>query len=103
MNGGVILPDIKVKPKNEFKIKKFDSASVYRQKLKSNLVSINEKTNDFKSANDNSEVDYGANQIEEKSQFIADKSVRAFNKYGKKSAIKTKENIQNAKNKIKKQ
>lgn len=102
MNGGVILPDIKVKPKNEFKIKKFDSVSVYRQKLKSNLVSINEKTNDFKSANDNSEVDYGANQIEEKSQFIADKSVRAFNKYGKKFAIKTKENIQNAKNKIKK-
>lgn len=102
--GGGILPDIKVKPKNELKIRKFDATTVYTQKLKDNIVSINTKTNNTNNTNNenNDEIDYGINQIEEKAQILSNKGIRTFNKYGQKSVIKTKNNIEFAKNRIKK-
>ena len=53
------MPDIKVKPKNELKIRKFDATTVYTQKLKDNIVSINTKTNNTNNTNNenNSEND----------------------------------------------
>ena len=98
------MPDIKVKPKNELKIRKFDATTVYTQKLKDNIVSINTKTNNTNNTNNenNDEIDYGINQIEEKAQILSNKGIRTFNKYGQKSVIKTKNNIEFAKNRIKK-
>ena len=98
------MPDIKVKPKNELKIRKFDATTVYTQKLKDNIVSINTKTNNTNNTNNenNDEIDYGINQIEEKAQILSNKGIRTFNKYGQKSVIKTKNNIELAKNRIKK-
>ena len=98
------MPDIKTKPKNELKIKKFDGATIYKQKLKNNLVSINSKTNNIKNASneENNEIDYGTNQIEEKSKIITNRGIDAFNKYGQKSVLKTKNNIQIAQNRINK-
>ena len=67
------MPDIKVKPKNELKIRKFDATTVYTQKLKDNIVSINTKTNNTNNTNNenNDEIDYGINQIEEKAQILS--------------------------------
>lgn len=98
------MADIKVKPKNELKIRKFDGATIYTQKLKDNLVSINTKPNNIENTNneDNQVIDYGINQIEEKAQILSNKGIRTFNKYGQKSLIKTKNNIEFAKNRIKK-
>lgn len=98
------MPDIKTKPKNKLKIKKFDGATIYKQKLKNNLVSINSKTNNIKNASneENNEIDYGTNQIEEKSKIITNRGIDTFNKYGQKSVLKTKNNIQIAQNRINK-
>ena len=94
------MPDINTNPKNELKIKKIDGATIYKQKLKNNLVSINSKTNNIKNASneENNEIDYGTNQIEEKSKIITNRRIDAFNKYGQKSVLKTKNNIQIAQN-----
>lgn len=98
------MPDIKTKPKNELKIKKFDDATIYKQKFKSNLISINSKTNNIKNSNneENTEIDFGINQIEEKAKIISNKGMNTFNKYGQKSVLKTKNNIQFIKNRINK-
>ena len=96
------MPDIKTKPKNELKIKKFDGVTIYKQKFKSNLISINSKTNNIKNSNneENTEIDFGINQIEEKAKIISNKGMNTFNKYGQKSVLKTKNNIQFIKNRI---
>ena len=72
------MPDIKTKPKNELKIKKFDGATIYKQKFKSNLISINSKTNNIKNFNneENTEIDFGINQIEEKAK--ASGAIKAY-------------------------
>ena len=72
-------------------------ASIYKmieERLK------NAKLDEFLENND--EIDYGINQIEEKAQILSNKGIRTFNKYGQKSVIKTKNNIEFAKNRIKK-
>lgn len=91
------MPDIKTKPKNELKIKKFDGATIYKQKFKSNLISINSKN--FNNE-ENTEIDFGINQIEEKAKIISNKGMNTFNRYGQKSVLKTKNNIQFIKNRI---
>lgn len=98
------MADIKIKPKNKLKIRKFDGATIYKQKFKSNLVSINTKINNMENTNneDSQIIDYGINQIEEKMQILSNKGIKAFDKYGQKSVIKTKNNIEFAKNRIKK-
>lgn len=98
------MPDIKKKSKSALVLKKLDKSVIYTQKLKSNLVQIKERTNNLRTrGNDEiNEVDYGAEQIQEKSKILANKSVNAFNRYGKKATIKTKKNIENAGRNIKK-
>lgn len=98
------MPNIKTKPKNELKIKKFDGTTIYKQKFKSNLVSINTKSNNMENTNneDRQVIDYGINQIKQKTQILTNKGINTFNKYGQKSAIKTKDNINIAQNRIKK-
>lgn len=98
------MPDIKKKSKSALVLKKLDKSVIYTQKLKSNLVQIKERTNSLRTRRNDeiNEVDYGADQIQEKTKILADKSVNALNRYGKKATIKTKKNIENAGGNIKK-
>lgn len=99
----VKLADIKTKQKSNIKIKKFNKAQVYTQKLKNNIVNVKEKS-DYTSNNneESTPTEYGANQITEKTNILAHRSANKFNEYGKKSVRETKENIEKTTQKIKK-
>lgn len=93
------MGDIKVKRESDIKIKKFEKAKVYTQKLKSNIVNVKEKTDSIKN-NDESINEYGVNQILDKTNRIVNIGIDKFNKYGQKSVreiIKKKINDRNVK------
>lgn len=94
------MADIKVKEKNNIKIKKLDKAIVYTQKMKNNIIDVKSKAN-YNQNEDNTEIEYGSNQIEENTNIIFHKGINKFNEYGQKSVRETKENIENATQKIK--
>ena len=96
------MADIKIKQKSDTKIKKFDKAKIYTQKLKSNIVNIKEKTDNIKNDEENSINDYGTNQISDKTHKIIRTGTNKFNKYGQKSLNTSKQNIEKASQKIKK-
>lgn len=98
------MPDIKLKQKNELMIKKFDRAAVYTTKMKNKLVTIKQHTDQIRTKENeqNNEKDYGANQIQQKTRMIVNKGKNDFNKHGRKSVVKTKENVKKANVLIKK-
>ena len=96
------MADIKIKKKSDIKIKKINKAEIYTQKLKSNLVDVKEKTNDISNKEDNTPTEYGADKISNTTRTISNKGINTFNKYGQKSVKQTKQNIEFAKDKIKK-
>lgn len=95
------MADIKVKKKSDIKIKKFEKAEIYTQKLKNNIVSVKERTDNIKE-NEESINDYGANQISDKTNRLVHTGIDKFNKYGQKSVRETKQNFEKATQKIKK-
>lgn len=94
------MADIKVKEKSNMKIKKFDKAMVYSQRLKDNVVNIKEKAN-YENQEENYGTEYGANCVEERTRYGVRKGTEKFNKYGQRSLKETKENINKAKEKVK--
>ena len=85
------MSDIKVKERTP--IKTLDKAKVGTQKIKDNLVSIKDKAdNVYDSKYDNPE-DYATQRIKDKGEIVANKGINTFNKQGKKSVEKTKDNI----------
>lgn len=96
------MADIKIKKKSDIKIKKFDRAGTYTQKLKSNLVDVKEKTNNINNKEDDTPTGYGADKISNTTRTISNKGINNFNRYGQKSVRETKQNIDFAKEKIKK-
>ena len=96
------MADIKMKKKSDIKIKKIDRAEIYTQKLKNNLVDIKEKTNDISNKEDDTPTEYGADKISNTTRTISNKGINKFNEYGQKSVRETKQNIEFAKDKIKK-
>lgn len=96
------MADIKIKQKSDIKIKKLDKAEIFTQKLKSNLVDVKEKSNNISNKEDDTPTEYGADKISNTTRTISNKGINNFNKYGQKSVRETKQNIDFAKEKIKK-
>lgn len=96
------MADIKIKKKSDIKIKKFDRAGIYTQKLKNNLVDVKEKTNNINNKEDDTPTEYGADKISNTTRTISNKGINNFNRYGQKSVRETKQNIDFAKERIKK-
>lgn len=96
------MADIKIKQKSDIKIKKLDKAEIFTQKLKSNLVDVKEKSNNISNKEDDTPTEYGADKISNTTRTITNKGINNFNRYGQKSVRKTKQNIDFAKEKIKK-
>ena len=91
------MNDIKIKKKGDIKIKKFEKAQVYTQKLKNNIVTIRNRTNESNTEETATPTEYGTNKITDSAKHLANGSVDKYNKYGKKAVKETKENIEKAK------
>lgn len=96
------MADLKVKQKNNTKIKKLEKAKIHTQKLKNNIVNIKERTDNIKDTDENSINEYGTNQISNTTNKIVHVGIDNFNKYGQKSLRETKQNFEKINQKIRK-
>ena len=94
------MADIKVRDIAKKGIKTINKGVVATQKLKDNIVEVKEKTNSATQKEDNIN-EYGSNKINNITAFSVDKSAKEFNKQGEKAFVRTKENLQKSKIKIK--
>jgi len=85
------LEEIKIKKKPEKPIKKIDK-TIYKDKLKKNLINIKQK-NEMKE-NENSN-EYAENIIEETTTDIVNDGIKTFDKYGRKSLDDIRNNFNN--------
>ena len=100
----MVVIDIKVKQKteNNMPIKKLDITSLYKNKLKNNVVKVKQRDNVDKEENDPaSGSEYGVNKVQENVNKLFKKGEIAFQTSGKRSLYKTKQNIQIATQEIK--
>ncbi len=95
------MADIKVKEKSNIKIRKFDKAMVYSQRIKNNIVDVKKKV-DYETRDENSATEYGINKIENNMRINTQKGIDKFNQYGQQSVNKIKESIEQARVHIKK-
>lgn len=98
------MANIKIRQKEIAKapVKKVDRRTIYKDRLKNNMVKIKEKTKENTSENEEeSPSRYGINKITEKSNVALQKGLEKFNKYGRKATIETKRNMQDGIRKIK--
>ena len=96
------MPNVKIKQKekNKMPIKKLDRKTIYKTKLKNNLISIKEKTSTNESE-DNSPNNYSINRISKETRIVADKTINKLNQYGKNATRETAQNIKKGTQKIK--
>lgn len=94
------MTDIKVRDIAKKGIKTLNKGVVATQKLKDNIVEVKEKTNSATQKEDNIN-EYGSNKINNITAFSVDKGAKEFNKQGEKAFVRTKENLQKSKIKIK--
>lgn len=94
------MADIKVRDIAKKEIKTINKGVVATQKLKDNIVEVKEKTNSATQKEDNIN-EYGSNKINNITAFSVDKGAKEFNKQGEKAFVRTKENLQKSKIKIK--
>ena len=94
------MADIKVRDIAKKGIKTLNKGVVAIQKLKDNIVEVKEKTNSATQKEDNIN-EYGSNKINNITAFSVDKGTKEFNKQGEKAFVRTKENLQKSKIKIK--
>ena len=93
--------DIKVKEKQKGTIKTINKSLIATQKIKENVLKGKDISNDLKTDNkENNETDFATNKVENSLISIKNKSINTFNKYGKKSALETRDNILKAKSRI---
>ena len=86
--------DIKVKEKQKGTIKTINKSLIATQKIKENVLKSIDKYNDSKiDNNENNETDFATNKVENSLISIKNKSINTFYKYGKKSALETRDNI----------
>lgn len=90
------MPDIKIKPKGNIKTLKKDKLGT--QKLKSNLIDIKEKLNEFNIDN-NSGEEYAGRRIQNNISYATRRGIERLDKIGKKSIHRTKNNLIKIKNK----
>ena len=94
------MADIKVKDIAKKGVKTINKAVVQTERFKDNIVRTKEKAEETVS-NDINSNEYASNKIKFATDRVFDESVNQFNKQGQKSFMKTKENYQKSKAKIK--
>ena len=94
------MADIKVKDITKKGIKTINKAVVQTERFKDTIVRTKEKTEESVS-NDITSEEYASNKIKFATNRGVDEGVHQFNKQGQKSLMKTKENYQKSKAKIK--
>ena len=87
------MADIKTKTKST--IKTLDKTRVGTQKIKDNLIEVKEKADNINDKQYNSAEEYATQNIKDKSEIIANKSINDFDKLGRKSFVSSKNTIQN--------
>lgn len=87
------MADIKTKTKST--IKTIDKTRVGTQKIKDNLIEVKEKANNIEDKQYDSAEEYATQNIKNKVEIMANKSLNDFDKQGRKSFINTKNTIQN--------
>jgi len=78
------LADIKIKPKNSIKIRKFDKANIYTQNFKNNIINVKNKI-EYDYDNTNSPNENVINNITQKMKSATSVGIDTINRYGKKS------------------
>ena len=94
------MADIKVKDIAKKSVKTLNKAVVQTERFKDTIVRTKEKAEESVS-NDITSEEYATNKIKFATNRGIDEGVNQFNKQGKKSLMKTKENYQKSKDKIK--
>lgn len=95
------MADIKTKKKQKVSIKKLDRANIIGQNLKSNIISVKDKTKENYEKNENTTQEYAENKINSTMHDIIYYTPR-LNRKGKQSFEKTMQNIEKGKIQIKK-
>lgn len=95
------MADIKVRDIAKKGIKTINKGVVATEKFKDNIVEIKEKTDNATNQKEDNVNEYGSNRINTITAISVNKGVNEFNKQGQKSLIRTKENLQKSKIKIK--
>ena len=94
------MADIKVRDIKDKSVKTINKAVVQTERFKDTIVRTKEKAEETVS-NDTNANEYASNKISFATNRAVDESVYQFNKQGQKSLMKTKENYQKSKIKIK--
>ena len=87
------MSDIKTKIKST--IKTIDKTRVGTQKIKDNLIEVKGKTDILNDRQYDSAEDYSTQNIKDKAEIMANRSLNGFDKQGRKSFVSTKNTIQN--------
>lgn len=95
------MADIKTKKKEEISIKKLDRATIMGQNLKSNIISVKDKTKENYEKNENTAQEYAENKVNSTMHDIIYYTPR-LNRKGKQNFEKTIQNIEKGKVQIKK-
>lgn len=94
------MANIKVKDVAQKSIKTINKAAIQTERFKDAIVRTKEKAEESVSSDINS-VEYASNKIKFATNRTVDEGIHQFNKQGQKSLMKTKENYQKTKVKIK--
>ena len=95
------MEDIKTKKKQEVSIKKLDRAKIVGQNLKSNIISVKDKTKENYKKNESTAQEYAENKVSNTMHDIIYYTPR-LNRKGKQNLEKTIQNIEKGKVQIKK-
>ena len=95
------MTDIKTKKKQEVSIKKLDRAKIVGQNLKSNIISVKDKTKENYKKNESTAQEYAENKVNNAMHDIIHYTPR-LNRKGKQNFEKTIQNIEKGKVQIKK-
>lgn len=95
------MADIKTKKKQEISIKKLDRSTIVGQNLKSNIISVRNKTKENYEKNENTAQEYAENKVNSTMKDIIYNTPQ-LNIKGKQNFKKTIENIKKGKIQIKK-
>jgi len=84
-----------IKTKTKLTIKTIDKTRVGTQKIKDNLIEVKEKTDNINDKQYDSAEEYATQNIKDKAEIMANKSLNNFDKQGRKSFVSSKNTIQN--------
>lgn len=90
------MPDIKTRDKAAGTIKTLDRAKVGTRRIKNASVHSKEATEKSVDTPESSPQKYATDKVSQKTRSAADTAVRQFDKQGRKSVDRTRQNVQQA-------